>query len=597
MPAGLKSRIFYIFVVVSVVALTYLYLYPGSAAMLEGRRDLFLSDGTDPTTIPALYDVILQTWQKHPSHLFYGTVYAEAWDPDRGSSFWVPWNERWLVVGLSNFLVTEQIYAGFAFCLLVLNALAMFGFSAYMGHPRWISLGLAFSWAFCAYTRARAKVHGALAGIYHLPLIFLGLLMIVRGRDKRTLVGAALSLLLAGSVAHYYLVTSVFLSPLFLLFVVIQPEFKTEWKRISIRMALAVVPLLLFLGFNFAFPLPPDARMSAANTLEFGWTDPSQTDPYLYVFHAFPEDYLAGDISLTPNSAVDWNPVREWIGEGIIANQGYSNTHERTNGIRWSILILAMIAVILLALGKMSGEARTHRAAVYFCIFAIFGFWMAGSPNFPWTNAAPSYWIYSLFNKVRIPSRAGILVHFSLLVLVGGFLAMNLRGMRWLTLPGVFAGIVLLDYLPLQAMPMAPVYPVFQELQREKGECGVGMYFPFISPQFTPGYSYYFTQRMRGSDCYSLNAMGDVEKIRRLSNLFPPTPEFVKGLSSDSRAPEALARFARCASLNWIVFDQGVPGLWAADVCRQLGWSLHPDGSCVSRMKNRYDSARLQSCL
>ncbi|MEK7356277.1 MAG: hypothetical protein AAB250_07495, partial [Bdellovibrionota bacterium] len=188
---------------VILISLTYFYLYPGSQAIVDGRIDTMISDGTDPAPLPYAYDQMVQTWHEKPHRLFFGAVHIDAADPQYGANFWFPWNERLAVILGSYFFPIEQLYGVMLFGLLLMNALCMYLLGRYLGWARTISFGLALAWGFSCYTRARAKVHGSLAGIYHLPLIFLGLYLVVRGRSKRSLALAALALLGAATVAHY----------------------------------------------------------------------------------------------------------------------------------------------------------------------------------------------------------------------------------------------------------------------------------------------------------------------------------------------------------------------------------------------------------
>ena len=166
-------------------ALTDLYLYPGMEAVYAGRTDTVMSDGTDPTGITYLYDAALQVWKEHPSRFLYGAVYSEvAGDPEHGSAIWMPWNERWLVLGLSKFVPLEQISTSLVFLLFIFDAVAMYFLSRQLRWSKSISVGLAFAWAFNCFNRARAKVHGAMVGAYHLPLIFLAILLLVRGKKE-----------------------------------------------------------------------------------------------------------------------------------------------------------------------------------------------------------------------------------------------------------------------------------------------------------------------------------------------------------------------------------------------------------------------------
>lgn len=575
-----------IFVFLIFVVLSYFYLYPGSQALLDGRTDTFMSDGTDATTLPYIYDVILKVWHDHPSRYFYGAIYSEVGDPERGIADWMPWNERWPVLFYSHFLPVEQLGTATIASLMVISAFCMYLLCVYLGWSRMISLGLGIAWGFCCYTRARAKVHGPFAGIYHVPLIFLGLLLVVRGKSKRSLLAAAMSLLLAGTVAHYYLLTCIFLSPLFILFVLIQPEFRSDWKRISSRFCIALVPLLVFLAFNFQFALPSDARLTGQQSMASVPLPAGQIDPFLYVYYARAIDFLGGDISLQMNG-LEWNPLRKMVNETILSNLDRSNPHERTNGIRWSILILGICALVALMRGRYAHRKDIQNNVIFFLIFGLFTFWQASGVNFPTSDFNPSYWLYMLCTKIRVASRAGINVHFALLMLAGYFLSTDFKWRKFFVLPGVFALIMVLDYPPVQTEPMAPIYPVYSALTRDKGPCGTGMAFPYFNGYVAALDLYQFEQRMRGSDCTSLNQMFNIDRVKWLNQRFPPNNEFLGHISENRQANDLLEKMVNCVPLNWIVFHAATPRPWAEGFCQRLGWQLNPDMSCVSPQKGR----------
>lgn len=217
----------------ALVGLDYAYLYPGSEALFSQRTDEVMSDDTDGAPLPYAYDAIIQAFKKSPSRLFYGTVYVDFPNPEHGSAFWMPWNERWIMLATAPLFPLEQLSTAIVFVLLLLNALAMYALCRYLKWNRSVSAGLALAWAFCAFTRARAKVHMSMAGTYHMPLVFLGLYLCTRGKTWRSVAAAAAAFLLAATVIHYFLVTMLFLSPLFLLFVALQPETRQQWRRIE----------------------------------------------------------------------------------------------------------------------------------------------------------------------------------------------------------------------------------------------------------------------------------------------------------------------------------------------------------------------------
>jgi len=576
---------------VLLVLLAYAYLYPGSQALIDQRTDTVMSDDTDPATLPYQYGNLIKVWEEHPSRLFLGTVYYEGHDPEFGMAYWMPWCERWIVLFWSNFFPVEQLSTALIFTLMLLNGLCMYGLARYLDWNISVSSGLALAWAFCAYTRARAKVHGAMVGIYHLPLLFLGLFLVTRGKGRKSLLGAAACFLGAVTAATYYIMNSLFLAPFFLLFLVFQPEARQNPKRVSARLAVALLPAMLFLAFNYFKTIPSDARMSTAQSYpQGGEIADGSTHPYLYYYAAHPIDYLGGDISLH-NIPDDPSPARQWINEKIIDSiRGTpSNTHERTNGIRWSLLIIAAAALVFLALGRFKDDKITKNNLIFFTLFALFTFWLSLSPDVPFKSMGPSLWLQSLVHQMRVPSRAGINVNFAVLMIVGFFLAGKIRWRKLVYLPGVFPLLMVAGYPPLvQNMPMAPIRPPYTELLRDKGECGAGMYFPFVSFYQAGNIEYILLQRMRGSDCKILNAMMNVNRVKFLLQRFPPAYDYLRQLDHDqTRTAETLERYARCVPLTWLIFDGATPQQWREDLCHRLGWTLYPDLTCVSPNKGQ----------
>ena len=322
---------------------------------------------------------------------------------------------------------------------------------------------------------------------------------------------------------------------------------------------------------------------SSAAVPKTGKTENGEIHPNMTLYPARPIDYLGGDISLEPTSP-DLNWLREQINISILDHLDGSNPHERTNGIRWSILILSLLALLTVFSGWFSKEPEVKRNIVFFAGFALFSFWLSLSPMFPWPKWGASYWLYSLFSQIRVPSRAGINVHFALLMMTGFFLSSkNIKWTRWLSIPGVFAALMILDYPPLvQTMPMARIQPQYTQLSRQNGVCGAGMYFPFVN-DFSTGIEYLtLLQRMRGSDCLILNGMTSLNNMRLMISLFPPTPDFVKSTPVNPSVANSLIKIARCVPMTWIVFDPSIDNGWVKKICSELGWGLREDLTCVA---------------
>lgn len=583
----MKKAAWWALAFVGFLFLTFLYLYPGVNAIIAGDTTKAMSDNTDQAAVPYEYAALLKTWQEHPSRFFYGAVYMEALDPIQGWADWKSWSERWLVVVSSYLVPLEQISPTVIIWLLMFNALAMYFLCRYLKWNQSISIGLAIAWTFCAFMRARAKVHSTMTATYHLPLIFLGLLLVIRGRSKKSLLGAAACFLLALTVVHYFIMTTLFLAPFFIAYVLIQPEFRKDWKRIIVRLGIAIAPAIAFLGLNFMNPIPADVKMAGSNSMpQSGATPNGEIHPFVSYYAAHPIDYLTNDIALEikPN---DLNPIRWLINDYVLKNMTESNPHERTNGIRWSILFLSIFAVGGLLLRRLPREQIEFRQVMFFAVFALFTFWLSLKPDIPFAGMGPSGWLYQLVSQIRVPSRAGINTHFALLMIAGFFLSSRvLEKTKWkkiLLMPAVFPAVMVLDYPPLiQQMPMAEISPNYAYLKPNNTDCGVGMAFPYFSP-WTDVAFYHILQKIRGTDCQLLNAVTSTDKIQWMTNRFPPQQNFINMLTSTTAIADALERVVTCVPLSWIAFDRSVPPQWAAEFCNRLNWKMNSDYTCVSQ--------------
>lgn len=581
-----------------IILLAYLYLYPGLNPIFTGEKNIVMSDNTDPAGLPFQYEKMLRVWQEHPSRFFLGSIYSDSEDPTQGTAYWMSWSERGLLLFNSYFLPLEQISTGIVFCLLLVNALAMYLLCRYLKWDRWISYGLAIAWTFCAFMRARAKVHMSMIGTYHVPLIFLGLFLVIRGKTWRSLVGAMACFLVAVTTIHYFIVTSAFLSPFFLAFVGIQPEFRAAWKKVSLRLIGAAIPAILFLVFNLTFTIPSNVRMSAQNAIpETGKTADGGLHKFLFYYAAHPIDYLTGDLSLE-RKANDLNPLRFLINDYVLSNMTESNPHERTNGIRWSILLISIGLVVALLLKKVPRTNFETRNIFFFAIFAAFAFWLSLPPDWPFANIGPSGWLYRLVPQIRVTNRAGILTHFSLLMIVGYFFASSFqtRWKKYLLIPAVFPTLMILDYPPLiQNMPMATIENVYSSLPPSPQTCGVGIYLPYIS-SWTDVAFYHFRQRLRGTDCWTLNSMGGAPQ-QYLTDRFPPTVDFVQAADRVPQIRDSLIQLVNCVPLSWIVFDGSLSPIWAQAVCSELGWKLNPDRTCTAPAFKLWQDRFVERCL
>ena len=551
----------------------YAYLYPGSHLLFSGSTTAVMSDDTDPAPLPFAYDALIRTFNADPSHVLYGAVPLDVGNPDHPAAAWLPFSERAIVLSLHRLVPLEQLSTAVVFVLLVLTGLSFYALARAWGFRESIALGLAMAWAFCPFERARAKVHMAMVGTYHLPLIFLGLWLIATKRSRRSVAAAALCFALAVTTIHYFIITAAALVPLYLAYVVV--ERRSSLARVLARLIVAALPATLWLGWSLTHPLPASVDLKGETALPRTGEMPSGVHhPFLWTYAARPLDYLGGDLALTGEDH-EWFRPRAWINERTIADLGYGNAHERTNGIRYLILTLALI-------GFITARGRARRTALVFGAFALASFWLSLNPDWPAAGFGISGWLQTFVSQVRVPSRAGIGVHFALLCVAGFTLTRAPRALKWLSWPAVLPMLVVLEYPPVfSPMPIVAVRPAYAELNAN-GACGLGLLFPVVSDDVFPGIYYHFKQRLRGTGCTFVNAITRPDVARALQTQFPTSVESVRTLEQNLVVVDRVTDLVRCARLNWIAFDPVTPARVREEICTRLGWRASADLTCVA---------------
>lgn len=600
------------------LALTFCYIYPGSLYMLQGREDITLSDDTDPSTVPFGYQGLINTFKENPSYFFYGAVLLEKQALEGAEAVWFPWVERWGVILLSPFLPVEQINAGIIFLIMFFSGFMMYMLARYLHWKPTIALALAVAWAFTPYTRARAKVHGMLAGTFHVPAIFLGLFLIARGKTWKSVALGAGLFLISAMTAHYYVVVSAFWAPMFLIFFYSQEKVLEDWKRATVRLVSALAPAALFLAFNLTVTSPSDVPLAKDAIPQSGKTSTGEIHPFLKYFSARAVDFISGDIAAGPK---DPNPIRGAINSHILGNLDNSNPHERSNGIRWIILFLAAACVYYMFSKPQLFSKQQLRYIWFFAAFGLVTMWSAMSPNFPAEGMGLSVLVNKFVSQIRVPSRAGIFLNFSCIMLAGLMLhvasgvvqkknltrkdkkkkekksaqssedkraqkeAVNTlpRFFKWMCIPWVLFAIAVLELPPfLQNPATSKVRPAYTAMAGNP-DCGAGMHFPYTSPSFAMAPHYHFIQRMRKSQCRILNQSFDPENSNAMLRRFAFHPQLFQLMQEKpEQLANSLVSFARCLPMTWIVFDEKIPDGFIQNVCRKLNWKIHPEKSCTS---------------
>lgn len=580
--------------VAAILLYVALALWPATRTLfMPSARDEMLSDGTDPRALLWSYRIVERVFAEHPAHLFYGAIYTELGNAPGGTLLWIPWIERILVLGLSPFTHDGNIASAVAFALLALNGLAMYWFARVMTWPRVVALALALAFAVNPYTRARVVVHMGLAGLYYLPLIFAGLEWVARSsraeRAWRVVVPAMLAFLGAATVAHYYLVIALVSTPLFATYFLLRCRAHGgSWQRRIVLVLIAAAPTVAWLGFSFARPGPPEIALQST-------AYPESTEDvkrqFLRSGGAHFVDYLAGDLKF---GGADRLAPRAAVNTYIAEHLDHGNLHERTNGIRWTLLFLASVAAVVARRERAArgGGARVRGGAVrYFTAFAVialvFSLAPAGIASYG-DEYGPSYWVSWLIPSFRVPCRFGPLVHFGVLCMVAAFVTWVREspapavGRVGRALCVALPLLVVVEYLPKDRLVFSKLRPV---IRKEEGapRCGLGMFLPFQQ------FDYWAYEETRGTSCALMYPITDPGQRRFEAELGP---------KRDYGRPDEQARvvaFAQCTGLDWVRFRPEIAEPSRDQLCAAMGGVM--EGAWGCRMPARGPKRPWEACL
>jgi hypothetical protein len=566
-------------------ALGYLYLLPASRYLVRGDSSWLLTDGGDAVSAPTMYWGIIDATAREPSRLLYGTVYTELLNPPDGWGLWFAWQDRLLVLAAALVGPLEAVPTFVSWALMVANGLALYAFGRVEGWRRSISLALGIAFAFSVYTRARAFVHPGLVGLYALPLAFVALRLAQRARRARDLILPTVVFLVCATCSHYYVIMIAAVSPLLLWFY-LRGLPSGERLRGLRRLAIAAAPAVIFLGWNLAVTAPPAVRARAVYR-------PPIITSWLSEFGARPSDYLVGDIAVAKDPT-DWNPLRRVVNGYAQRNVAPSNPHERSNGIRWLVLaaFLALAAAMIAPKLRRRLPSELRREAFYYLVFAGCMFLLSLPPSLLHleTDLGPSRLVHAIFPNFRIPCRFGAFAHFGVLAAVGwGVHSLLERARVWdrprarWAVAALLPLLVIADYPPALALPVRRLAPAITPVAQaaEGAECGTGLFFPYsaANPYFAHEIELYRSfQRIRGTSCRPLNSPGQTPLSQRLIAVLGFDAYAAKG--QQRRVEDGLVGFARCARVDWIVFESVVPAEARGRICGQLGGVRVADDAC-----------------
>jgi hypothetical protein len=566
---------------VVVVAFAFAMLLPLSSDLFNPHREArLISDGTDPRSLLWTYRIIERTFHEHPTRLLFGAIYTDLLNAPNGHLLWVAWIERIIIPIIAPFTNDSTIATLVAWILLSLNGLAMLWLGRVMRWSPWVTLAAAIAFAITPFTRGRVSVHMALAGIYYLPLVLGALERVARWTPtelnwRRAVVVPTLALFGACTVAHYHLIITILLAPFFAVYFLVRARREHAhlfWGRARI-LACAVTLPVSFLAFQFAVPGPPSLR---AKVNAFPEASPQVQTQYLQDVGAHPIDYIAGDVKFGP---LDILPARERINAYVLTHLDRSHPHERANGIRWSVLGVAVLAVAYRAIkrARASEQHRSSQAIWLWIVLAAGAFLLALSPRglvMYGEEYGPSQWANKLVPNFRVPNRFGPVVNLAVIAIVADFITDLVRTKRklgaWLgrLLGAMLTIAVVIEFIPRTQMLSTPI-PAVMAVSQPDGQCGMGVFLPFNS------YDYSTLEETRGTRCALLNPSTETLAAELGSRIGQQT-------FSTPAEQEQLVSLVKCTGIDWLAFRGEVPAGARSAICNTLGWQMPHAYACYA---------------
>lgn len=559
----------------------WIWLSPSSGELLAGNAATMVGDGTDSVTNVWQYQLLLDTFHRDPARLLFGALYTEQLAAPDGLPVFVPYSERLIVLVLAMFMRVELMPTTVVWIYVVASGLAMHVCARLFGWSRTISFALALAWCISPHVRARSVCHIALTGVYFAPAAAAAVRILaaspaVLGWSRRTEVAIAAALFAAAaSAAHYYAILLVCFGPAFVvLYLLLLPRGARKLAALG-RLAVAAAPAFFIVVTTARSPLPRDEAREVAKNAVAPELVKVTNDNALRIYGAHVVDFFAGDVRYGDR---DLNPIRAAITRDIRATVG-DNRHERTNGIRWAVLAcwaLLTAAIFSKRIGRRftAGERRFAKFLLGFGVAALAVSIGPTGLRHHDVDLGPALLLARLVPQFRIPNRAGVLVHFAALLAAGTVvtaLASRAPG-RWRAfVPAIFAGLVVVEYLPLHPVSTAPVSIRRDALEPSPGACGVGITVPYVTYGFQVDHYYRTIAELRGTSCKLVHAQYLAAEDERL----------VQKLSTRAFSAEDLSRavaFAKCTRASWAIFRLDAPASFQREFCDALGWTpVSPD--------------------
>ncbi len=530
-----------------------------------------IGNDQDSSTFPSQVSVIQRSWESKPfSTLLTAKIATEAYSFPSGVRLITSGVVR-VFAGVFGW-IPDHLLTGlfFLFCLL-LNFGACIQLLSRLQISWLVTVPLSLAFAITPYVRARAIVHPDYAYFGHLAAAFC---LLILARSSVPLIRSKSfwsSLLLIGMSSQYYWPQTyiiLFISGLCGLFISV-PGSRQKWAaRVAILIfSCAVVQGAQLIAWDSLFERGNKANVET-NAPAF---DRSRTQLFLETYRAHAIDFFTSDLALGTDDVIG---LKQNLNQGVLSHLEGSNPWERTNGVRWTLGLLALCSVVLIlrSLHQCRNPPLQEEQNILWLLLSGVCVGIAGVV----LSLGPSVlidFLLSVSTPIRVLSRFGILVHFAIVLCVA-------LGARWLiqnspqksrthNYAALILSISLFEYFPINPLLIAPIRPNFELPASLQGS--VGMLFPAVT-EFSGFWekveAYHAYQRNRSLD-YRLMAEPTQKDVSEFLQINYGSQAIQNSSTSVlSRLPELKEKL----KLRWLVCQTHLNPVFCRAACEKLNF-------------------------
>lgn len=427
---------------------------------------------------------------------------------------------------------------------LVLNGYCMFILGKRLYGNKIAAIGTGVIYQFCPYALARARYHHTLVGIFIFPLVLYGLLRFMEEPGRKRGLMLFLILLLSMNMHPYYACAVFLMLALLAAWCVARNAWGgvsqlKESFRLLLKAALPLLAAVLTTGTLTYVQLTSFSEGLNAFVRREG-------DLYTYAAHAW--CYIVP----SARNAV----LGEWVKNYAAARVLPNNVEEYVLFLGYLNVGMAIVAALTRAFRRFSKRARFLTENIikkaswlppFSLLMIIVAYLFSLQPIIKigsWKLRMPSFFVFRIFPFLRVYSRFGVLVFFSVTLMSGACLDIVVNSVNGRKKILIGLAVVLLvsisvfEFYEGVERPLLRLYdiePIYEKV-RELPEDAVIVEYPFAGSDEPANYFYLWRQFHHGRKIlngYQQTTEEDVLRMTVLDLLHPRTPPLLAYMGAE----------------------------------------------------------------